>query len=98
MGGIDKSDMLVHLTRTPMKANRWYLRLFAYAINVSLTNAWLIYKRECKALGVNNLSLKNFRIQVFRSATQRPVTSHARRSSASEVSLSISVDVPKPVK
>uniref|UniRef100_A0A672GPT1 PiggyBac transposable element-derived protein domain-containing protein n=1 Tax=Salarias fasciatus TaxID=181472 RepID=A0A672GPT1_SALFA len=50
MGGIDKSDMLVHLYRSPMKSKRWYMRLFAYAIDVSLTNAWVIYKRDCKAL------------------------------------------------
>uniref|UniRef100_A0A672I0K1 PiggyBac transposable element-derived protein domain-containing protein n=1 Tax=Salarias fasciatus TaxID=181472 RepID=A0A672I0K1_SALFA len=83
MGGIDKSDMLVHLYRSPMKSKRWYMRLFAYAIDVSLTNAWVIYKRDCKALGVDGLSLKNFRIQVFRSAsTRRPVMSRPRRSSA----------------
>uniref|UniRef100_A0A672GR58 PiggyBac transposable element-derived protein domain-containing protein n=1 Tax=Salarias fasciatus TaxID=181472 RepID=A0A672GR58_SALFA len=56
MGGIDKSDMLVHLYRSPMKSKRWYMRLFAYAIDVSLTNAWVIYKRDCKALGVDGLS------------------------------------------
>ncbi|XP_029946701.1 piggyBac transposable element-derived protein 3-like [Salarias fasciatus] len=99
MGGIDKSDMLVHLYRSPMKSKRWYMRLFAYAIDVSLTNAWVIYKRDCKALGVDGLSLKNFRIQVFRSAsTRRPVMSRPRRSSAFQASLSTSVDVPKPVK
>ena len=27
MGGIDKSDMLVHLYKTPMKAKRWRLRV-----------------------------------------------------------------------
>ncbi|XP_070814262.1 piggyBac transposable element-derived protein 3-like [Chaetodon trifascialis] len=46
MGGIDKSDMLVHLYRSPMKSKRWYMRLFAYAIDVSLTNAWVIYKQD----------------------------------------------------
>lgn len=47
MGGIDKSDMLVHLYRTPLRSKRWYLRLFAYAVDLSLTNAWVIYKRDC---------------------------------------------------
>ncbi|CAM4623838.1 unnamed protein product [Leuciscus chuanchicus] len=66
MGGIDKSDMLVHLYRTPMKSKRWYMRMFAYAIDVSLSNAWIMYRWESKALGVDGLSLKNFQIQVFR--------------------------------
>ncbi|XP_034018956.1 piggyBac transposable element-derived protein 3-like [Thalassophryne amazonica] len=44
MGGIDKSDMLVHLYRIPMKSKRWYLRLFAYVLDISLTNAWVVYR------------------------------------------------------
>ena len=35
MGGIDKSDMLVHLYHTPMNSKRWYMRMFAYAIDAS---------------------------------------------------------------
>lgn len=46
MGVIDKSDRLVHLYRTPLRAKRWNMRLFAYAIDVSLTNAWIMYRRE----------------------------------------------------
>ncbi|XP_051957445.1 piggyBac transposable element-derived protein 3-like [Xyrauchen texanus] len=100
MGGIDKSDMLVHLYRTPMKSKRWYMRLFAYSVDVSLTNAWVFYRRDCKAIGLEvGLSLKIFRIQVFKEASsQRPVTSHPRRSSAFPGSLSTSVDIPTPVR
>ena len=44
MGGIDKSDMLTHLYKSPMKAKRWYLRLFDYIQDVCTTN------RDCEAL------------------------------------------------
>nr|XP_033952326.1 piggyBac transposable element-derived protein 3-like [Pseudochaenichthys georgianus] len=98
MGGIDKSDMLVHLYRTPMKSKRWYMRMFAYAIDVSLTNAWIMYRRDCKALGVNGVPLKSFRIQVFRAASnQWPVKSSSRRSSSSLVE-SMTVADPQPVR
>ncbi|KAJ8372579.1 hypothetical protein AAFF_G00281230 [Aldrovandia affinis] len=98
MGGIDKSDMLVHLYRTPLKSKRWYMRLFAYAIDVSLTNAWLIYRRDCKALAVDGLPLKHFRIQVFKdSSSEKPVTSRPRRSAAGSPSPN-TADVPKPVR
>ena len=50
MGGIDKSDMLTHLYKTPLKARRWYLRLFGYVIDLCTTNAWILYKRDCKAM------------------------------------------------
>ncbi|TKS78300.1 PiggyBac transposable element-derived protein 3 [Collichthys lucidus] len=69
MGSIDKNDMLVHLYRTPMKSKRWYLHLFAYVIDVSITNAWVVDQRDSKALGVNGPSLQDFRIQVFRGAS-----------------------------
>lgn len=66
---MDKSDMLVLLYRTPIKSKRWYMRMSAYAIDVSLTNAWIMYRQEIKTLAVYGLSLKNFRIQVFRSCS-----------------------------
>ncbi|XP_065812570.1 piggyBac transposable element-derived protein 3-like [Labrus bergylta] len=88
MGGIDKSDMLVHLYCTPMKSKRWYLHLFAYVIDASITNAWVGHP------------LKDFRIQVFRGASgQMPATSSSRRSSSLSVeSLTTSSDIPKPVR
>ena len=100
MGGIDKSDMLVHLYRTPLGAKRWYMRLFAYAIDVSLTNAWIMYRRDSKVLGVKDgLSLKNFRIQVFKTASSsKSMTSRPRRSSAPLPGCSsTSADIPKPI-
>ena len=93
-GGTDKSDVLVHLYRTPWNSKSWYMQLFAYAIDVSLTNAWVICRRDCKALGVAGLSLKNFRLQVFKDASsQKPFW--PRRSSTD---LSTSVDFPRPVR
>ncbi|XP_067314487.1 piggyBac transposable element-derived protein 2-like [Pseudorasbora parva] len=91
------SDTLVYCT--PIKSKRWYMQLFAYAIDVSLTNAWIMYRRDCKALAVDGLSLKNFQIQVFRScSSQRPVMSNPQRSSSFQCTPSTSVDVPKPVR
>lgn len=52
MGGINPTDMLVHLQKMPMKARCWYLLLFGYIIVVSIANAWLIYKRDCDLLDV----------------------------------------------
>ena len=65
MGGIDKSDMLVHFHRTPMKSKRWYLRLFGYIIDLCVVNAWLLYKRDLMALKESYMPLKNFRLQIL---------------------------------
>ncbi|XP_064100527.1 piggyBac transposable element-derived protein 3-like [Macrobrachium nipponense] len=53
MGGIDKSDMLTHLYRTPFKAKRYYMRLFAYLLDLIICNTWILYKRDCLALQEN---------------------------------------------
>lgn len=64
MGGIDKSDMLVQLYRTPMKSKRYYLRLFAYVLDLCLVNSWLLYRRECETLKTKFMCLKKFRLEV----------------------------------
>ena len=64
MGGIDKSDMLTHLYKTPMRARRWYMRLFGYTLDLCVCNAWVLYKRDCKALGETAMGLKNFRLEI----------------------------------
>ncbi|CAK6972417.1 piggyBac transposable element-derived protein 2-like isoform X2 [Scomber scombrus] len=41
IGGIDLSDMLVHL----YKSRRWYVPLFGYILDLCITNSWLVYKK-----------------------------------------------------
>lgn len=50
MGGIDLSDMLIHLYKTPVKARRWHYPLFGYILDLSIANSWLVYKRDCVLL------------------------------------------------
>ena len=64
MGGIDKNNMLRQLYKTPFRSKRWYLRIFGYAIDVSICNAWLLYNRDCVEDGTKPMSLKTFRLQV----------------------------------
>ncbi|XP_038131517.1 piggyBac transposable element-derived protein 2-like [Cyprinodon tularosa] len=96
MGGIDKSDMLVHLYRTPMKSKRWYMRLFAYTIDLAISNAWLMYRRDCKELKLDSQSLKSFRIEVFKHASNQRLS--VVRLGRSSDSLRAAFDVPKPVR
>ncbi|XP_069951304.1 piggyBac transposable element-derived protein 3 isoform X3 [Cherax quadricarinatus] len=64
MGGIDKSNMLVHLYKTPMKSKRWYMRLFAYVLDLAVVNAWLLYCRDCRSLKMQCKPLKVFRLDI----------------------------------
>lgn len=83
MGGIDKSDMLVQLYRTPLKSKKWYMRLFAYCLDLSVCNAWLCYKRDAVALGeTKELSLKDFRLELFKYASSQKPNIHLRSRSS----------------
>ena len=83
MGGIDKSDMLTHLYKTPLRARRWPLKIFGYVLDVCVSNAWLIYKRDIKKLAERPMSLKNFRLSISRFCRVQKKTrvfSHTRRN------------------
>ncbi|XP_069961423.1 uncharacterized protein [Cherax quadricarinatus] len=68
MGGIYKTDMLVHLYKSPLKAKRWYMRLFGYIIDLCCVNGWLLYRRDCGALKERYMNLKEFRFSISHSA------------------------------
>ncbi|KAK3885606.1 hypothetical protein Pcinc_010197 [Petrolisthes cinctipes] len=88
MGGIDKSDMLVHLYKTPMKSKRWYMRFFAYCLDLCVCNAWLCYRRDYRGLGeTGGLTLKNFRLQIYKSlSNQRPALPYRQPRSSTDTS------------
>ena len=90
MGGIDKSDMLVHLYKTPMRARRWYMRLFGYVLDVCISNAWLLYKRDCAALKEKHMPLKLFRLDISRYARcQKSMTPRITRLSLNRGSMPV---------
>ena len=83
--------MLTHLYKTPMRARRWYLKLFGYALDLSVCNAWISYKRDCKALQEDPMPLKFFRLDISRFARcQKTMGSRFTRSS-----LDMPIQVPR---
>lgn len=90
MGGIDKSDMLTHLYKTPMRARRWYIKLFGYILDLCICNAWLLYKRDCKALKDMHMPLKSFRLDISRFAMcQKTMTPRLTRLSVQQDSMQV---------
>ena len=80
ISGVDKSDMLCHLYRTPLKARRWYIPILGYFIDLSISNAWLVYKRHCKQLQVPNQPLKPFRLEIAGAFLQNSTSALTPRS------------------
>ena len=52
MGGIDLMDSFLAKYRYKLKSRRWPMYLFWHMMNLSLVNAWLLYRRDCGLLGV----------------------------------------------
>ena len=65
MGGVDLADMLIALYRTPLKAKRWYLMMFGQMLDMCVCNAWLLYRRDVKALEqAQYIPLRKFRTEI----------------------------------
>ena len=52
MGGVDLLDSFTAKYKFPIKSRRWYMYIFWHTIILAVVNAWLLYKRDCKALKV----------------------------------------------
>uniref|UniRef100_A0A3B5LLW8 PiggyBac transposable element-derived protein domain-containing protein n=1 Tax=Xiphophorus couchianus TaxID=32473 RepID=A0A3B5LLW8_9TELE len=71
-GGIDLSDMLVHMYKTPAKSRRWYLPLFGHILDLCIANSWLLYKRDSGLQNEKPMSLKRFCLAVAHSLNHSP--------------------------
>ncbi|KAF3836432.1 hypothetical protein F7725_028990 [Dissostichus mawsoni] len=61
MGGVDLLDLFTAKYKFPMQSRRWYVYIFWYTIILAVINAWLLYKRECKALKMPKQEILNRR-------------------------------------
>ncbi|KAE8737699.1 hypothetical protein FOCC_FOCC016835 [Frankliniella occidentalis] len=67
MGGVDKFDHLCELYRMSSRAKRWYLPIFIFMLNMTLTNSWLLYKRDSLELNQKIMPSKDFRLEIYQS-------------------------------
>ncbi|KAK2708789.1 hypothetical protein QYM36_014414 [Artemia franciscana] len=65
MGGVDLSDMLIELYRIDIRGKKWYMRLFYYFLDISVVNAWLLYRRHMGQQGrTHNKSFLDFKSEI----------------------------------
>ena len=73
MGGVDLIDMLISLYRINIRSKKYYMKIIFHLIDLSLVNAWLLYRRHCVQSKVKRkdiMSLLSFRIHVAESLLQ----------------------------
>ena len=54
-------DSFAPKNKFPMKSHRWYIYIFWHTIILAVINAWLLYKRDCKALKMTKKEIRNRR-------------------------------------
>ncbi|KAG1674650.1 PiggyBac transposable element-derived protein 3 [Nymphon striatum] len=94
MGGVDLLDGYTSLYKFPMKSRRWYLYLYWHTIMIAVVNAWLLYRRDCKFLGVPTKEIMNnrtFQASIAATLVQLNTQRTRGRPIADEKS-------PKPIK
>ncbi|XP_060845820.1 piggyBac transposable element-derived protein 2-like [Rhopalosiphum padi] len=79
MGGVDLADMFVALYRTGLKSHKWYMSLFSQMLDICVNNAWILYRRDCKALGEKQKRLKEFRHEIGIALTSKDKLRLGRR-------------------
>ncbi|CAH2014758.1 unnamed protein product [Acanthoscelides obtectus] len=94
MGGVDLSDMLVSLYKTPFKSKRWYLAMFSQMIAIAVNSAWLLYRRDLASQGKKYNKLKDFRINIAKSLIQSRNVHRKRTSAAANLLPQNKIKVP----
>lgn len=65
MGGVDRMDQNISKYRTSIRIKKWWWPFFAYMLDVSVQNAWLLY-RLCASNEKSPLDLLGFRRNIVR--------------------------------
>ncbi|XP_046679935.1 piggyBac transposable element-derived protein 3-like [Homalodisca vitripennis] len=86
MGGVDRLDENVSTYRIHIRNKKWYWPMVAYMLNVSMNNAWILYRMTPKG-AEEQLDLLGFTRYIVRTY-MRTCTSH--RSSAGRPSQTVS--------
>lgn len=71
MGAVDKSDMLVSYNDSTRKTLKWYTKLFFHLLDLSMVNAFYMYKQNNPRLKVH---IMEFRLKVVRQLLERHFT------------------------
>lgn len=98
MGGVDLMDSLIVLYRTAIRSKKWYHRIVFHLLDLTVVNAWLLYRRGCRSCNVNTkdqISLRDFKISVAACLCQEKKGKTKKRGRSNFSSLQAEIDVKK---
>lgn len=89
MGGVDLIDSIMGCYKIQLRSKRWQVRMFYHLLDLSMANAWLLYKRIHKVKGLQDkhLNSADFRLEVATTLCKLGVPSNMknRRSIENEI-------------
>lgn len=50
MGGVDLMNSMIGRCRIIMRSKKWYMKIFYHLIDMSIVNAWILFKRVTRKL------------------------------------------------
>lgn len=59
MGGVDSMDSFIGQYHNRIKSCKWYLRIVYHLIDMTVINAYLLYKKTCNVKNVENKNVLN---------------------------------------
>jgi len=64
MGGVYLIDSLIGLYRTRIRSKKWYHRLFFHLLDMTIINAWLLYRRQENGSQSKLMALHEFKTRI----------------------------------
>ncbi|XP_049772359.1 piggyBac transposable element-derived protein 2-like [Schistocerca cancellata] len=98
MGGVDPLDSLIALYRIKIRSKKWYLRIVFHLLDLTVVNAWLLYRRDCTECNVrklDQLSLLDFKATVAACLCKQNKDGQKKRGSPSSSSMETAIQLKK---
>lgn len=67
MGGVDLLDSMIGRGKIKIRSKKWYMRIYYHLLDITITNAWILYKKVNFHRGVEKkrmMTLGDFRIEL----------------------------------
>lgn len=97
MGGVDLLDSFIGRYHVTMKSRKWTMRLFYHSLDISIINAWIMYKKiqiqtDCD---MPKLNLCNFRLALAESLCRVGVPANGAKRGRPSSNIQMELDLKR---
>ncbi|XP_049958238.1 piggyBac transposable element-derived protein 2-like [Schistocerca serialis cubense] len=95
---VDLLDSLIALYRIKIWSKKWYLRIVFHLLDLTVVNAWILYRRDCTECNVrklDQLSLLEFKVTVAACLCKQNKDGQKKRGRPSSSSMETAIQLKK---